>query len=102
MDVAFAKYCTLFTFPSESRALARNWTWRLNAGLVVDGVTVTDGAMLEAAETLTKLVGEATTLPELSRARATISMKPGCRPANGAVMRHVLPCGSLRASPTVC
>src|SRR5262249_42605693 len=87
--------------PSLSRALARSCNWRLKAGLVVDGVTVIDGAMLVAAVTLIMPVGEAAMVPELSVASATTSVLPGCKPANRAGTRQVLPCGSLRALPTL-
>src|SRR5687767_11120111 len=60
---------------------------------------VMDGAMLEAAVTFTVLVGEAATLPELSRASATTSAGPGGTPANGAVSRHVFASWSRVASP---
>ena len=76
-----AKYCTEVTVPSESRALARSWTCRLKAALVVDGSIVMVGGILEAATRLTKDVPEATTLPELSVARATTSTEPGLIPA---------------------
>src|SRR5687767_3509935 len=99
MLVALAKYCTELIVPSVSRAFARNCTWRLNAALSVEGVIVIEGAILDAALTVTVLVGEADTFPELSRANATTSAAPGGTPANDAVIRQLFPCGSRLAWP---
>ena len=99
MDVLLAKYCTLCTEPSLSRALAVICIWRLNAATVVEGEIVIEGAMLEAATTLTLLVPEAATLPSLSFASATTSALPGGTPMNEALSRHVLASWSRTAWP---
>jgi hypothetical protein len=58
-----------------------------------------EGAMLDAALTVTVLVGDAETLPELSRASATTSAGPGGTPAKDAAKRQLFPWGSRSACP---